>query len=74
MCVCVCVCERESVCVCVRERERDDQPAVDHHWAFLWPVFFAHSPVEGQDGCGIVWHSMVRPGCEVKLSHFQWSL
>ena len=27
--------------------------------------------VEGQDGCGIVGHSMVRPGCEVELSHFQ---
>ena len=28
-------------------------------------------PVEGQDGRGIVWYSVVRPGCEVELSHLQ---
>ena len=30
-------------------------------------VFTDHSPVEGQERCGIVWHSMVRPGCEVEV-------
>ena len=28
-------------------------------------------PAEGQDGCGIVWYSVVRLACEVELSHLQ---
>ena len=44
-------------------------PAVDKYRPRL--VFLHDSPVEGQDGCGIVWHSVVRPGGEVELSHFQ---
>ena len=26
-----------------------------------------YAPMEGQHGCGIVWDTMVRPGCEVEL-------
>ena len=34
-------------------------------------VLLHNPPVEGQDGCGIVCYSVVRPGCEVELSHLQ---
>ena len=27
--------------------------------------------VEAEDGCGILGHAVVRPSCEVKLSHLQ---
>ena len=37
-------------------------------------MHFLYSPVEGQDGCGIVRHPMIRPGLEVELSHLQSSL
>ena len=37
-------------------------------------MLFHNSPVEGQDGCGIVRHPMIRPGHEVELSHLQSSL
>ena len=36
-------------------------------------MLFLHSPVEGQDGCGIVRHPMIRPGREVEVSHLQSS-
>ena len=49
-------------------------PAVDQHRALGGSVLFLDLPVEGQDGCGIVGHSVVRPGCEVELSHFQTTL
>ena len=49
-------------------------PAVDKHRAFGWSVLFLNLPVEGQDGSGIIRHSMIRPGSEVELSHFQWTL
>ena len=45
------------------------KPAVDNDWTRF--MFLHDSPVEGQDGRGIVGHSVVRPGCEVELSHFQ---
>ena len=44
-------------------------PAVDNNWTSF--VFPCDSPVEGQDGRGIVGHSVVRPGREVELSHLQ---
>jgi len=47
---------------------------VDHHGALGRLELFLHSPVEGQDGCGIVRHPMIRPGREVELSHLQSSL
>ena len=62
VCVCVCVCVVSNV------------PAVDKHRAFGWSVLFLNLPVEGQDGSGIIRHSMIRPGSEVELSHFQWTL
>ena len=37
-------------------------------------MLFPYSPVEGQDGSGVVRHPMIRPGCEVELSHPQRSL
>ena len=40
-----------------------------YNWSRL--VLLHDPPVEGQDGCGIVWYSVVRPGCEVQLSHLQ---
>ena len=46
-------------------------PAMDHEWTFTSVVFLCDSPVEGQDGRGIVGHSVVRPGSEVELSHIQ---
>jgi len=49
-------------------------PAVDHHGALGRLVLVLHSSVEGQDGCGIVRHPMIRPGCKVELSHLQSSL
>ena len=49
-------------------------PAVDHHGPLGRPVLFLHSPVEGQDGRGIVGHPVVRPGREVKLGHLQRTL
>ena len=49
-------------------------PAVDHERSLPGPVFLDHSPVEGQDGSGIVRHSVVWPGCEVKLCHFHGTL
>ena len=65
--------------VCVESNASNDHgsvisPAVDHHWALGRFVLFLHSPVEGQDGCGIVRHPMIRPGREVELSHLQSSL
>ena len=49
-------------------------PAVDHHGALGGLVLFLYSPVEGQDGGGVVRHPMIRPGREVELSHPQSSL
>ena len=49
-------------------------PAVDHHGALGGLVLFLYSPVEGQDGSGVVRHPMIRPGCEVELGHPQSSL
>ena len=46
-------------------------PAVDHHGALGQLVLFLHSPVEGQDGRGIVGHPVVRPGHEVEMGHLQ---
>ena len=46
-------------------------PAVDHHGALGGLVLFLHSPVEGQDGRGIVGHPVVRPGREVEMGHLQ---
>ena len=37
-------------------------------------MLFLYSPVEGQDGSGVVRHPMIRPGREVELSHLQSSL
>ena len=37
-------------------------------------MVFLDLPVEGQDGCGIVWHAVVRPGREVELGHLQSTL
>ena len=37
-------------------------------------MLFHNSPMEGQDGCGIVRHPMIRPGREVEVSHLQSSL
>ena len=44
---------------------------MDQHWSLGGPVLLLDFLVECEDGCGIVWHSVVRPGSEVKLSHFQ---
>ena len=44
---------------------------MDHDGSLASWMLLHDSPVEGQDGCGIVGHSMVRPGCEVELSHTQ---
>ena len=33
-----------------------------------------HPPVESQDGRGIVWYSMIWPGCEVELLHLKWTI
>ena len=52
-------------------RSSELSPAVDHERPFTRLVFLHDSPAEGQDGRGIVWHSVVRPGSEVELSHFQ---
>ena len=49
-------------------------PAVDQQRTFRWPVLFPHLLVEGQDGRGIVRHSVIRPGCEVELSDRQLTL
>ena len=49
-------------------------PAVDQHGSLGWSVMFLDFPVEGQDGCGIVGNSMIRPGREVELSHLQTML
>ena len=45
---------------------------MDNDWSRL--VFSEYSPVEGQDGSGISGTPMIRPGSEVELSHFQWTL
>ena len=47
-------------------------PAVNYNRSSL--VLLDHPPVEGQDGRGIVRHSVIRPGCEVELYHVQWTL
>jgi len=47
---------------------------VDHHGALGRFVLLHHSPMEGQDGCGIVRHPMIRPGREVEVSHLESSL
>ena len=49
-------------------------PAVDHQRTFGWPMLLHDSPVEGQDGCGVVWHAVVRPGREVELGHLHSTL
>ena len=49
-------------------------PAVDHDRTLASVVFLKNPSMEGQNGSGIVRHSMVWPGCEVKLSHFHWTL
>ena len=46
-----------------------DIPAMKNHWPFCRHVVFHDFPVEGQERSGIVRHSMIRPGCEVELSH-----
>ena len=46
-------------------------PAVDQHGSLGRSVMFLDFPMEGQDGRGIVGHSVVRPGREVELSHLQ---
>ena len=49
-------------------------PAVDHDGTSLRLVLLHHSPVEGQDGRGIVGHPVVRPGREVEMGHLQRTL
>ena len=44
---------------------------MDHDGALVRLVGSDDSPVEGQDGRGVVWHAVVRPGCEVELGHPQ---
>ena len=44
-------------------------PAVDHDRSLASRVFLHHPLVEGQDGRGIVGHSVVRPGSEVEVRH-----
>ena len=44
---------------------------MDHHRPLGGMVLLLHSAVEDQDGRGIVWHPVVRPGCEVELGHLQ---
>ena len=49
-------------------------PAVNQKRSFCGVMLRFHSPVEGQDWSSIVWYSMVRPGSEVELCHFQRSI
>ena len=45
-------------------------PAVDNHWAFVRVlVDNSDPPQEVQKGCGMTWHSKVRPGNEVILTN-----
>ena len=45
-------------------------PAVYEHGALGRLVLHFELLMEGQERCGIVWYSMVRPRREVKLSYF----
>ena len=44
---------------------------MNHDGAFASLVLIDDSPVEGQDGRGIVGHSVVRPGSEVEVCYSQ---
>ncbi len=44
-------------------------PAVDHHWASVRRRGGFHSPYKGQQSSGVIGHPVLRPGCEVKLTH-----
>ena len=46
-------------------------PAVDYDGSLASRMFLDDSPVECQDGRGIVWHSVVRPGSEVEVCYSQ---
>ena len=49
-------------------------PAVYEHWSHGSSVVLFKLLMEGQKRCSIVRYSMIRPGSEVKLSHFQCGL
>ena len=49
--------------------------AVNNHWSGIVPVVvLADSLSEGQDGSGVLGHSMVRPSQEVELANFSSGL
>ena len=42
---------------------------MDDHGSCIWRVAGLNPPKEGQEGCGVFGHPVVRPGCELEVTN-----